>query len=204
MVARAGGAGSLNFIPASCVSLQIEPVREAAIHVFEVGIGGIPDGRADVGWRCSLPGRVLIYESNRVVVAAVLMATAEFYALLPARKCEAIVHGWLLQLLWEQRILDAYVGLIEDVPSANVPTAGRAKRQIQLELANPHAQGIRGQLQETANVDKLQVTVTQSASGIRSADVEVGVHPERDSVTEIPRHEHAEESWFKVGARNHR
>src|ERR1700730_15344332 len=150
VIVRSRRSRRLDFVPAGWVTLQVEAVGKAAIQILEVGIRNECHLRRNISWARGRAASVLVHDGNGVVIAAVSVPAAELYALGRAGESEGIID-----------ILGggAEVRLIVNVPPAQVPAARRAEGQVEFELPDAHAQGVGRQLEEAADIDKLQGSV---------------------------------------------
>src|SRR5437879_7036257 len=195
MIAWSRRSRRLDFVPAGRVPLQVETVGETAIEILEIGIRNEGHFRRDVSWTGGRAAGVLVYDGNGVMIPAVSVPAAELYALGRAGEREAVID-----------ILGggAKVGLIVNVPPAQVPAARWAEGQIEFELPDAHAQGVLRQLEKAANSNELQISIAQSHISAGTADANVVIPPEGDVTTEISGHEDTEQSRLEVGPGNER
>src|SRR5882762_10369883 len=195
MVARTCRSRRLDFVPAGRIVFQVEAIGKAAIQILEVRVGKETNLRRDVGRACGIPAGVLVHNGNRVVITPVAVPTAELYALGRAGESETVVH-----------VLSGgtEVGLIVNVPTAQVPTTRGTEWQVEFKLANAQAQDVGRQFEEAPDIDELQVSVAQSTAGAGAANADVVIDPESDVTAEISGHEYAKQSRLKVGPRDER
>jgi hypothetical protein len=124
------------------------------------------------------------------VITPVAVAAAELHALGRTGESETVVH-----------VLGGgtEVGLIVNVPTAQVPTACLAEGQVEFKLADAQAQNVGRQFEEAPDIDELQVSVAQAAAGAGAANADVVIDPESDVTAKISGHKYAKQSRLKVG-----
>src|SRR5690348_16716932 len=193
MFAWSTGSGSLNGMSAGWILLQIEAVRDAGIDVFEVCIRGESGGRWNKRTavvRLADSTGVLVDDRQRVMVTTVLMTSAE---LNPVHR---VGHGELIVnvVLYEGRILGADIGLVPDVPAADVVVARLAEGKIKFKAANTQTECVLRKFSNTAEINELQIAVPEAPRSIITGDADVFIHPESDVAAEITCSENAEDS----------
>ena len=161
---------------------QVEAIRKAAVQILEVRVGRETNLRRDIGRGCGIPAGILVHNRNRVVITPVAVPAAELHALGRAGESETVVH-----------VLGGgtEVGLIVNVPTAQVPTACLAEGQVEFKLADAQAQNVGRQFEEAPDIDELQISVTQAAAGAGTANADVVIDPESDVTAKISGHEYA-------------
>ena len=123
------------------------------------------------------------------------MAAAEFEADHGGGEGESVVDV----LCWADAVLHADIGLIEDVPAAEVPGTGLADGEVEFELAYAEIDGVGWELDEAAEVVEFEPRIAESSVGVCTGDADVVVNPEGDSAAEVAGGEDAEESRLEVG-----
>src|SRR5215467_2433853 len=92
MIARPGRTGCLDLVPACCITLEVEAVRETPVNVLEIRIGGVSNNRWNVGPASGSASGVLVDDGQRIVIAAVLVAATYLKTLRGIRQCKRVVH----------------------------------------------------------------------------------------------------------------
>ena len=133
MITWSGRACCLNAVATGAITFQVEAVGETSPEVFEVGVGGEGDAvlGANVGWGGCGAGGVLIDDGEGVLISTVVMTAAQFEADHGSGEGEAVVDVFC----GADAVLDADIGLIKDVPSAEVPGACLADGKVEFKLA---------------------------------------------------------------------
>ncbi len=137
---------------------------------------------------------VLIDECQRVVIAAIIVPAAHFHALPRRREGKAIVDPR------PESVGGAKIGLIVDIPSAQIPRTGLAEGQVDFKLPDAQVQRIRRQFQKPSDIDEFQVPITKGTVRIRPAYTDVVVYPESDAVAEVSCGKNTEKPGLEISA----
>src|SRR5215469_8267064 len=202
----------LDGFAAFLVALQIEAVLEVGIDVLEVRIGSdskppvVASGRlGDVGTAgirvLTYSTGVLVNECDGVVVASGVQSSAELHALRSSVHGELVVHE-LLQ--GDHGVHRPNVRLRVNVVGTDPDAARLGEGQIELELPDTKVQQMIRKLEKAADVDELEIAVSQAAVRVRSADADVVVDPESDIAAKVAGGKNAEQTGFKISRRDKR
>src|SRR5207237_4284170 len=117
-------------------------------------IGSKAGLRRNIGGAGGGSARVLVHNSQRVVIPAIIVTAAELHPLCRTRERKSVVDVVAGR---------AEVRLIINIPSAKVPSASLTEGNIEFELTEPQAERVRRKRQKPAQVHNFQVRTPPTA-----------------------------------------